>query len=88
MACKVGFGNAVHAVHYSTVGGEDDGVAQVRFFDETGMVSDGPASRHIVIRKPERLVEFADGGERDVLVREMGGTSDEVVHIPDEATLG
>jgi len=81
--------DAVHAVHDAAVAGKNDGKAEIAVADEAGVVHDLAAGdRFCGVAVPVRLVEFADGGERDVLSRQCGGLLDETVDVPGPEALG
>ena len=54
--------DAVHPVHDAAIRGENDGITQIGSLNQAGVLHDSPASRNVVVPKPERLVEFADEG--------------------------
>ena len=80
---KESLSDTMHSVHYASVTGEDDGIAQVRFHDETGVFYDLAACwRMARPSRPKRFVDFPDRRKRNAFTVKAGRQDNKAINIP------
>jgi len=72
----------MHAIHYSTSGGQNDWISQVSFVYQLRMKRDSPTGRGLVT-KPEALIKLVDTRQRNLSYRVVTRQLNQPVHIPD-----
>jgi len=72
----------VHAIHYATGGGENNGKLQVCGLNQAGMLRYRSACWRIAKTEPKWLVKLPDGAQWNLKTRKSFGQCNEAINVP------